>query len=293
MDHSTPHFPVLHCLPEFAQAHVHWLSDAIQPSYPLSSPFPPTIQSFLASGYFSMSQLFASCVQSIGASASASILPMNIQDWFPLGLTGWISYFPRDSQESSPKPHFESINSLVLSLLYGPTLTPIHDYWTNHQFSSAAQSCPTLCDPMNRSTPGIPVHHQLPEFTQTHVHRVSDAIQPSRPLLSPSPPAPSPSHVALPIWTFVGKRMSLLFITLSFTLQPWRWLQPPSAVILEPKKTKSVTVSIPPPPSICHEVMGPDALILVFWMLTFKPAFSHFSFNFIKRLFGSSLLSAI
>ena len=55
------------------------------------------------------------------------------------------------------------------------------------QFSSVAQSCPTLCDPMNRSTPGLPVHHQLPEFTPTHVHRVSDGIQPSHPLSSPSP----------------------------------------------------------------------------------------------------------
>ena len=62
------------------------------------------------------------------------------------------------------------------------------------QFSSVAQSCPTLCDPMNRSTPGLPVHHHLPEFTQTHVHRVRDAIQPSHPGLSPSPPAPSPSQ---------------------------------------------------------------------------------------------------
>ena len=62
------------------------------------------------------------------------------------------------------------------------------------QFSSVAQSCPTLCDPMNRSMPGLPVHHQLPEFTQTHVHRVSDAIQPSHPLSSPSPPAPNPSQ---------------------------------------------------------------------------------------------------
>ena len=61
-------------------------------------------------------------------------------------------------------------------------------------FSSVAQSCPTLCDPMNCSMPGLPVHHQLPEFTQTHVHRVSDAIQPSHPLLSPSPPAPNPSQ---------------------------------------------------------------------------------------------------
>ena len=69
------------------------------------------------------------------------------------------------------------------------------------QFSSVTQSCPTLCDPMNRSTPGLPVHHQLPEFTQTHVHRVGDAIQPSHPLSSPSPPAPNPSqHQGLFQW---------------------------------------------------------------------------------------------
>ena len=68
------------------------------------------------------------------------------------------------------------------------------------QFSSVAQSCPTLCNPMNRSTPGLPVHQQLPEFTQIHVHRVSDAIQPSHPLPSPSPPAPNPSqHQSLPM----------------------------------------------------------------------------------------------
>ena len=62
------------------------------------------------------------------------------------------------------------------------------------QFSSVAQSCPALWDPINCSMPGLPVHHQLPEFTQTHVHRVSDAIQPSHPLSSPSLPAPNPSH---------------------------------------------------------------------------------------------------
>ena len=64
------------------------------------------------------------------------------------------------------------------------------------QFSSVAQSCPTLWDPMNCSTPGLPVHHQLPEFTQTRVHRVGDAIQPSHPLSSPSPPAPNPSQAS-------------------------------------------------------------------------------------------------
>ena len=69
------------------------------------------------------------------------------------------------------------------------------------QFTSVAQSCPTLCDPMNRSTPGLPVRHQLPEFTQTHVHRVSDAIQPSHPPSSPSPPARNPSqHHSLFQW---------------------------------------------------------------------------------------------
>ena len=62
------------------------------------------------------------------------------------------------------------------------------------QFSSVAQSCPTLCDPMNCSMPGLPVHHQLPEFTQTQVHRAIDAIQPPYLLLSPSPPAPNPSQ---------------------------------------------------------------------------------------------------
>ena len=64
----------------------------------------------------------------------------------------------------------------------------------NNQFSSVTQLCLTLCNPMNRSTPGLPVHHHLPEFTQTHVHRISDAIQPSHPRSSPSPPAPSPSQ---------------------------------------------------------------------------------------------------
>ena len=75
------------------------------------------------------------------------------------------------------------------------------------QFSSVSQSCPTLCDPMNRSTPGLPVHHQLPELTQTHVHRVSEAIQPSHPLSSPSPPGPNPSqHQSFPSITKKKKK---------------------------------------------------------------------------------------
>ena len=73
-------------------------------------------------------------------------------------------------------------------------LQPQDLQFSSVQFSSVAQSCPTLCDPVNRSTPGLPVPHQLPEFIQTQVHRVSDAIQPSHPLSSPSPPAPNPSQ---------------------------------------------------------------------------------------------------
>ena len=71
--------------------------------------------------------------------------------------------------------------------------TPHYGDFQSVQFSSVAQSCPTLCDPMNHSMPGFPVHHQLLEFTQTRVHRVGDAIQPSHPLPSPSPTAPNPS----------------------------------------------------------------------------------------------------
>ena len=231
--------------------------------------------------------------------------------------------------------------------------------WVSILDSSVAQSCLTLCDPMNRSTPGLPVYHQLPEFTQTHAHWVGDAIQPSHPL-SPVPasirvfPSESTLHMRWPqYWSFsfsislsnehpglisfrmdwldllvvqgtlksllqhhsskasilqcsafftvqlshpymttgktialtrqifVGKVMSLLFNILSrlvITFLPRSkhllisWLQSPSAVILELKK-KSDTVSTVSP-SISHEVMGPDAMILVFWMLSFKPTFS-------------------
>ena len=224
------------------------------------------------------------------------------------------------------------------------------------QFSSVAPLCLTLCNPMNCSKPGLPVHHQFPESTQTHVHRVSDAIQPSHPLcplllLPPIPPSirvfsnestlrvrwpkywsfrfsiiPSKeipglssfrmnwldflavqgtlksllqhhsskasilrrsafftvqlSHpymttgksIALTRWTIVCKVMSLLLNMLSrlvITFPPRSkcllisWLQSPSAVILEPPKIKSDTISTVSP-SISHEVMGPDAMILVF-----------------------------
>ena len=92
-------------------------------------PFSSCLQSFQASGSFQMSQFIPSGGQSIGVSASTSFLPMNIQDWFPLGLTRWISLSPRDSQESSPTPQSKSINFLELSFLYDLTLKSIYCYW--------------------------------------------------------------------------------------------------------------------------------------------------------------------
>ena len=128
---STPGFPVLHYFQEFAQIHVYWVGDSKHLFLCHLLLFLP--QPFQASGCFSVSQLFMSGGQSIGVSASASVLPMNIQDWLPLGLTG-STCSSRDSQESSQAPQFKNINSSTLSLLYGPTLTSIHDSWKNHSF---------------------------------------------------------------------------------------------------------------------------------------------------------------
>ena len=97
--------------------------------------------------------------------------------------------------------------------------------------SSAAQSCPTLCDPMNCSTPGLPVHHQLPEFTQTHVHQVGDAIQPSHPLSSPSPPAPNPSQPqSLFQWVSFSHEVAKV---LEFQLQHHSFQRNPRADLLQ------------------------------------------------------------
>ena len=191
-----------------------------------------------------MSWFFSSGGQRIGA--SASVLPMNIQGWFTLGWTGWISLLSKGLssllQHHSLKAwifHHSALFMVQFSHLYMTTgktialtirtfggkvtLTKLSRFviaflprskclliawlqshypeWSSDQIRSVAQSCPNLCDPMNRSTPGLPIHHQLPEFTQTHVHRVSDAIQPSHPLSSPSPPAPNPSqHQSLFQW---------------------------------------------------------------------------------------------
>ena len=143
----------------------------------------------------------------------------------------------------------------------------------------------------------LAVQGALKSLLQLHGSKVSIfqcsdffIVQLSHPYMTPG------KTIALTRWTFVGKVMSLLFNLLSrlvITFLPRSkcllisWLQSPSAVILEPRKIKSLAVS----PSICHEVMGPDAMIFVFWMLSFKPTFSLTSFTFIKRLFSFSLFA--
>ena len=118
------------------------------------------------------------------------------------------------------------------------------------QFSSVTQSCPTLCDPMNCSTPGLPVHYQLPEFTQTHVYQVSDAIQPSHPLSSPSPPAPNPSqHQSLFLmsqlfaWRGQSTGVSALASFLPKNIQDWSPLEWTGWIYWVPKKSHSSFVS--------------------------------------------------
>ena len=132
---STPGFPVPYYLLEFSQTHAHWISDAIQPT--ISScvvSFSSCPQSFPASGPFPMSQLFASGGQSSGPSASSSVLPKNIQGWFPLGLTGLISLLFKGlsrvfSSTTVSKQQFFGTQPSIWS-----NSTSVHDYWKNHSF---------------------------------------------------------------------------------------------------------------------------------------------------------------
>ena len=135
-------FHILNYLPEFAQGHVHWVGDAIQPS-------PHLLPSFLLSSIFPSIRVFVNestlhirCTKY--CCFSFNISPSNeYSGLISSGLTDLISLQSRDSQESSPWPHFESINSLALSLLYGPTLTSIYDYWKNHRFDCTDLCCRT------------------------------------------------------------------------------------------------------------------------------------------------------
>ena len=183
------------------------LSPWCHPTILSSVSFSSCLQSFPASGSFLMSWLFTSGGQSIGASASASVLPLNIWNWSPLELTGWISLqckgLSRVFSNTTVRRH-----QFFGSLLHGPTLTSLHDYHKNHSFDKTE-----LC-------------------------------QQSLTLLF---------HTRSSFGTAILPRSKCLLIA---------WLQSLSSVILEPKKIKSVTVSIVSP-SICHEVMGPDVMILL------------------------------
>ena len=145
-----------------------------------------------------------------------------IDPWMPfppcfshLGATFWIKWCFMDKTGN------------ITTIIYTCLPTNFSSFLTLFQFSSVAQSCPTLCDPMNHSTPGLPVHHQLLEFTQTHVLWVSDAIQPSHPLSSPSPPAPNPpQHQSFPMsqlftWGGQGTGVSALASFLPKKSQGW------------------------------------------------------------------------
>ena len=129
---------------------------------------------------------------------------------FNVGNLGLIPGLGRSPGEGKGCPlQYSGLENSMDCIVHGVAksrtrLSDFHFYFTmmmRSQFNSVAQSCPTFCNPMNCSTPGLPVRHQLPEFTQTQVYRVGDAIQPSHPLSSPSPPAPNPSqHQSLFQW---------------------------------------------------------------------------------------------
>ena len=128
MDCNMLSLPVHHQLPELTLTPVHWCHSTISTSV---IPFSSCLQSFPGSGSFQMSQFFTSGGQSVGVSTSA-VFP--IQDWYPLGWTGWISLQPKRFSRVFSNTTVQSINSLAFSFLYGPTLSSIHDYWRNHSF---------------------------------------------------------------------------------------------------------------------------------------------------------------
>ena len=133
VDCSTPGFPVHHQLPKLAKTHVHWISDAIQPSHPLSSPSPPAFNLSHIRVFSNESTLYIKWPKYW--SFSFSISPSNEYSGLISFRIDWLHFLAvQDTHKSSPAPQFESVNSLGLSLFYGSTLTFVHDYWKNHRF---------------------------------------------------------------------------------------------------------------------------------------------------------------
>ena len=131
---STPGFPVHYQHLEHTQIHVHWVSDTIQRSHPLLSPSSPTFNLSQNQGLFKLSQFFTSGSQSTGLSASASVLPMNIQYWFPLGWTGWIFLLSKRFSRVFSNITFQKHQFFGGQFSSSPTLTSIHNYWKNQSF---------------------------------------------------------------------------------------------------------------------------------------------------------------
>ena len=131
--YSTPGFPVHYQLPELPQTQVHLVSDAIQPSHPLLSPSFPAFNLSQHQGLFQWASS-SHQVAKILELQLQHVLPMSIQGWFPLGLTGWISLQSKGLSRVFSNTTVKSISSSVLSFLYSPTLTSIHDHWNNHSF---------------------------------------------------------------------------------------------------------------------------------------------------------------
>ena len=235
MNRSTPGLPVHHQLPEFTQTHVHWVGDVIQPSHPLLSPSPPAPNPSQHQGVFQwinssheVAKVLEFQCQHQSFQWTSGLVSFRI-DWLDLlAVQGTLkSLFQHHSSKASilrhsafftvqlSHPYMTTGKSIalkrwtfvgkIMSLLFNMLSKLVITFLPRSQFSLVAQSYPTLCHPMNRSTPGLPVHHQLLEFTQTHIHWVSDAIQLSHPLSSPSPPAPNPSqHQSLFQWVITS-----------------------------------------------------------------------------------------
>ena len=130
MNRSMLGLPVHHQFPESTQTHVHWVGDAIQPSHPLSFPSPPALNLSQRQGLFNESALRIRWPK-YWSSASTSVLPMNTQDWSPLGWTGWIYLQSKGLSRVFSNTTVQNINSLALSFLYSPTLTSIHKFIIN------------------------------------------------------------------------------------------------------------------------------------------------------------------